>query len=495
MRKLFLMLCLLLAVCSTAFAETEDAALAPMTFPGWDVLASSQWGDAAAAVLGNGDDRVLCLTEKVDGAWELVYANYNALRPGETPSLLMDTDTTLFWSYDNGSTQYASQKENGVWKFPDRRHISEGSETWVYWENGLLRCESYNTDEEGNLSFQQSYGPVPAAWLGEYTLGNYRYNLLDVDAYSGNWLNREAILRCAAEVTDRQVISGVAVDEGLIILTQDDDGALRLVTWSWADGGPVTNISSALPEDAQLGYENFTDWLWLPSQQVLVSVAPFADGAWHIDGIWPLDEQGEGEPAWLGRNWVAEDSAPFAWGAVCVGNHPWSTLDVDWATIPTSMEAALEYLDPSGWAVVNNPEHTDRLHLREKADKDARSYGKFYNGTPVEVLDKGETWTRVRVAGQIGWMMTEYLAFGEDALQVSNAFPTLFLRDDEATFPVWCAERVAVGELAPEGDWTVEKREDLVIIGVVEDEWYLVWFPDRDDYGYMRQSDFWPGNG
>lgn len=494
MRKLILVLCLLLAVCGIAYAEpAEDAALAPMqaAYPGWEVLSSSQWGTAAAAALGQGEERVLCLTEKVDGDWQMVIANPTALRPGETPSIQMDTDTALFWSYDEGSVQYASQKENGVWQRPSQSYISKGFESCLVWNDEMLWYAYYNTDEDGNILSSNILGPAPAAWLGEYTLANYQYDLLSVNEYTGNWLNDEAMLRCAAEVTDWQVVSGATQDNGLLLLTRDDAGDLRLVVWAW----PVTTVSSVLPEDACLGYENFTNWLWLPTQNVLVDFGTYADRSAHIRGIWPLDEQLHEEPLWLGKNWIAEDSAPFRWGKLCVGDHPWATLDVDWTTIPTSMEAALEHLDSSSWAVVNNPEHTDRLHLRAKADKDSSSYGKFYNGTPVEVLEKGKTWTKVRVAGQVGWMMTEYLAFGKDAWQVPNAFPTLFFREEKTVFPAWNAESVAASEIAPGGDWTVEQSETFVIIGVVEDEWYHIWFPDNDTYAYMRQSDFWTGNG
>lgn len=58
MRRLLMLLCLLLALCGAACAETaENAALLPMqqAYPGWEVLAGSQWGDAAAAALGQGE--------------------------------------------------------------------------------------------------------------------------------------------------------------------------------------------------------------------------------------------------------------------------------------------------------------------------------------------------------------------------------------------------------------------------------------------------------
>ena len=61
------------------------------------------------------------------------------------------------------------------------------------------------------------------------------------------------------------------------------------------------------------------------------------------------------------------------------------------------------------YAVVNNPLATDRLNLRTSKSETAKSLGKYYNGTTVEVLDHGDTWCRVRIDGKTGYMLTKYL--------------------------------------------------------------------------------------
>ena len=35
----------------------------------------------------------------------------------------------------------------------------------------------------------------------------------------------------------------------------------------------------------------------------------------------------------------------------------------------------------------------------------------------------------------------------------------------------------------------------MVIIGIIGDEWYHVWFPATGEYGFVKQSDLWEGNG
>lgn len=61
------------------------------------------------------------------------------------------------------------------------------------------------------------------------------------------------------------------------------------------------------------------------------------------------------------------------------------------------------------------------LNLREKASLQAKVLGQYWTGTWVEILEKGETWCKVKVAGKEGYMMTKYLNDG-------NAGTTLYVR-------------------------------------------------------------------
>jgi|GEM_PF-1898768 len=82
--------------------------------------------------------------------------------------------------------------------------------------------------------------------------------------------------------------------------------------------------------------------------------------------------------------------------------------------IPTNRLQVAMLLDEETdrmYAVVNNPDYHDRLHLRREASTKAGSLGRYYNGTQVEVLDYGDQWCRVRVDGREGYMMSQYLLF------------------------------------------------------------------------------------
>lgn len=64
-----------------------------------------------------------------------------------------------------------------------------------------------------------------------------------------------------------------------------------------------------------------------------------------------------------------------------------------------------------GTATVSNPPPNTYLILRKEASPSGTVLGSYRNGTVVQVLEKGTTWTKVSVGGIVGYMMTEYLKF------------------------------------------------------------------------------------
>ena len=54
------------------------------------------------------------------------------------------------------------------------------------------------------------------------------------------------------------------------------------------------------------------------------------------------------------------------------------------------------------------------LRLREEASTDGKVIDAYPRGTKVTILKKGDTWTKVSVKGNTGYMMTCYLAYSKD---------------------------------------------------------------------------------
>lgn len=52
------------------------------------------------------------------------------------------------------------------------------------------------------------------------------------------------------------------------------------------------------------------------------------------------------------------------------------------------------------------------LNLRQTASLQAKVLGQYGTGTWVEIVEKGDTWSKVKVAGKEGYMMSKYLTNG-----------------------------------------------------------------------------------
>ena len=191
----------------------------------------------------------------------------------------------------------------------------------------------------------------------------------------------------------------------------------------------------------------------------------------------------------LGKRVIYNDGHPIDG---IFGDHPWADVStIDWATLPSSYADAQSRMAQDDWAVVNNPNREDRLHLRVSPDKDAASLGKYYNRTPVCIREYGEDWCAVTVCGVDGWMMTQYLAFGADMNTVEYAGPRLSLKAELTEFHLYAKPRST-------SDYTVHPIPghwpDFYVMGVAGD-YYHIWLPYTEEYGYIHMDDLWEGNG
>lgn len=178
---------------------------------------------------------------------------------------------------------------------------------------------------------------------------------------------------------------------------------------------------------------------------------------------------------------------PFS-GPICFRNQ-----------IPASAEAAKNGFHSEEFAVVNNPNPQDRLHLREKPDKGSTSLGKYYNGTPLHVSEIRGDWACVYVGDQVGWMMKKYLTFGQNnkpLLCDTSAMPELMARNayELKVYP-WPEEAYDTSSILFINVFSDPAYRNMKIIGILGDEWYHVWFPENEDYGFVKQSNLWSGNG
>ncbi|MBR6667053.1 MAG: hypothetical protein IKL25_01610 [Clostridia bacterium] len=282
-------------------------------------------------------------------------------------------------------------------------------------------------------------------------------------------------------------VEGIDDGDVLRLLLKRGDGALVFVGGvRGADGTWLFTESTPLPEGTILGVENFTHSLGIPSPKYYdcVSIEPYADGTWGVSMVMPDD----GGMIFLKKHLIYDGLYEYEG---YLGDHPWSDISViDWTTLPKTESEALSHLERTGWAVVNNPDPADRLHLRASPDPDAVSFGKYYNRTPVRIREYGEDWCAVTVCGQDGWMMTKYLTFGEAMDTVDYAGPWLTWKEDLGTYRVYAEPRTSGAFTESTGEY----GPVFCVMGVAED-FYHVWLTDTEEYGYIRMDDLWEGNG
>ena len=106
-------------------------------------------------------------------------------------------------------------------------------------------------------------------------------------------------------------------------------------------------------------------------------------------------------------------------------------------------------------------------------------------------------WAYVRIGrATTGYMMTKYLAFGEDADKVECAFPQLEVREeyrlnvaDETTYEFEVLDEPS--KSAPYTRW--HSGDNWGVIGI-KGNYYIV-MNDNENVCYIPQSHLWAGNG
>lgn len=64
------------------------------------------------------------------------------------------------------------------------------------------------------------------------------------------------------------------------------------------------------------------------------------------------------------------------------------------------------------------------VNLRKKPEKGSALVDRIPVGTEAELLEAQDAWSRIRVKGKTGWMMTEFLESGESAVAADGSSAT-----------------------------------------------------------------------
>ncbi len=97
---------------------------------------------------------------------------------------------------------------------------------------------------------------------------------------------------------------------------------------------------------------------------------------------------------------------------------------------------------------------TDYMNIRSEADENSEAVGKLPQGAVAEVLEQGDTWTKIESGSVTGYVKNEFVVFGDDAGDYAEAncdkiatvtTTTLKVRE-EATADSTCLTMIPEGE-------------------------------------------------
>lgn len=490
MKRFALLLSLLLCVLALpgAYAAQGEpnllAACLEQRYPGFTEATYAEWGNTAAAVFVHNGQKILCLMEQTNGQWQITVDNPNALdQDAPLPSLLLDSDQALYWSYsDYPSVTYSSLRETGgVWQMPTEEVISSAMEEniveLVFYQDGRIVHQWALEDKEGNEKSRAADETFPAPWLEDMTtlqaFDLSRFPVLGYTEYEGEWPDRPFIAQAAAALMPNYTfLSGSYVSGRLQFLMQKSDGSKIFVGVDEDEGPLRLTESTPLPQDVYYGVENFTNSLgWFDN--VCVTLKKYSSG----DKRWGVCSMGFGE-RFFGPRCVQSDGN---YQLLYFGSHPWNDITkIDWTTLPKTLEEAADCVNGSGYAMVKNPDPADRLHLRTEPTKSAASLGKYYTGTPVKVIRVQGDWVQVDVFGRQGWMMKKYLDFSEPYTIDLTIFPGYDGVEWKKDPDVYQKPDENAGTIkAP--NWM-----NTYVIGILEDGWYHIWNPWTDKSGFTK---------
>lgn len=505
-RKIFAVVFGLLLLAVVARAETSGE-IALAAYPGYAIVASASGNGFDAFALENGDKTALCIVE--DG--KLTIANEHAFEAVQYVVLRVDTDHDelyLSWTNETGArtTILTAKIQKGVWndvrvaldQYIEEQQIDgmppvfQISSVWV--QDGVYSIQTELVDENGDLWPGSTTTRIPVSGNFELSLGS-----VDIDKLP---LTPEMCARTAKQLPDGfvapllnegEVLAEMgAYPDRLLLLVQKADGSkcVRVCEWE-EDTGYHSQDSVALGSTVILDILHASEnQIFLEEKDRKYFFRKTRQGRWLFTG-----SMGE-ELLNVGVDCVRLDESGGVArndGYVYGRSEPLDLMKVPVEEWPTCQEEAVVRLDVDAYALVNNDNPADRLHLREAPSRNAKSLGKFYNRTPVQILSWDGDWAHVRIgAGGVyleGYMMTRYLVRG-GGRNVLCAFEMLMpLEDLKDGAPIFLGPDDTTEEIGRFG-----QNSNEYIIGVCGDDWVIVMTWDGN-VGYVRRADLWEGNG
>ena len=355
-------------------------------------------------------------------------------------------------------------------------------------ENGFLTVRWVTYQAGGAIISELTSFPIPLSKEFQQRLEAEPFDQLISLSYS-NEFQTDDFLNTSLIPVSGSILQSSIQPHALLLLMEDEAGVRRLTEITRNENGVYAlRQTPPLPKGVWMdsfhaGMEGLLlEW---DQQHRQVNFQRTFDGEWKL--IW-LTCYGEKET--LNCSFGLNTGTLMDTDTLRIGVLPFDLFADDLTTLPCTSEELTAQLDRTGLAVVCNPDPNDRLHLRTKPSREADSLGKFWNGTPVRVLDERDGWCQVEIGTDgrlIGWMMKKYLVTGAKMDQVTPCFSQQTLRDDKAE-----TETPIYTDLSLKERYCTHSGWELM--GVADDRLYVV-VTDEGETGYAPMEWFFDGNG
>jgi len=354
-------------------------------------------------------------------------------------------------------------------------------------ENGFLTVRWVTYQAGGAIISELTSFPIPLSKEFQQKLENEPFNQLMSLGYSSEFSTDDFLDPSLLPVSGK-ILQNHLQSEVLLLLTEDETGKRLIEITQDENGVYAIRRSPVLPSDIWLDTfhagesDLLLDW---NQQDHQAGFRRAFNWQWRLS--W-LTCYGESED--LNCSFGLNTCTLMDTDTMKVGTLPFDPFADELTALPSTLEELNARLDRTDLAVVCNPDPNDRLHLRTKPSREANSLGKFWNGTPVRVLDERDGWCQVEIGTDgrlIGWMMKKYLVTGLKMDQVTPCFSQQILREDEAETktPIY-TDLTLTEQYCTHSSWH--------LMGVVND-WLYVVVTDEGETGYAPMEWFFDGNG
>ncbi len=354
-------------------------------------------------------------------------------------------------------------------------------------ENGFLTVRWVYYQAGGSIQREFSSFPIPLSKEFQQKLETEPFNQLMSLGYSSEFSTDDFLDPSLLPVSGK-ILQNHLQSEVLLLLTEDETGKRLIEITQDENGVYAIRRSPVLPSDIWLDTfhagesDLLLDW---NQQNHQAGFRRTFNGQWRLS--W-LTCYGESED--LNCSFGLNTCTLMDTDTMKVGTLPFDPFADELTALPSTLEELNARLDRTDLAVVCNPDLNDRLHLRTKPSREADSLGKFWNGTPVQVLGERDGWCQVVIGtdGRLtGWMLKKYLVTGLKMDQVTPCFSQQILREDEAETktPIY-TDLTLTEQYCTHSSWH--------LMGVVND-WLYVVVTDEGETGYAPMEWFFDGNG